>query len=93
MCAAFSLLARRCWAWRRKVSPLYDYRCSQGHVTEAKRKVVTQAILCPACRRPAQRVPTYENQYIIGATVAKYRRRDVRAPEEHSQDYNTVSRT
>ena len=89
---AFTLSARRYWAWRRKVSPLYDYRCSQGHVTEAKRKVVTQAILCPDCGHPASRVPAYENQYIIGATVAKYRRRDVRAPED-SQDYNTVSRT
>lgn len=56
--------------------PLYDFVCKQEHVTEVRRKVECEAILCPACRRPAQRVAIYPDQYIIGETVAKYRRRD-----------------
>ena len=56
--------------------PRYDFVCKQEHVTEARRGVATQAILCPACRRTARRVAIYQDQYIIGGTVAKYRRRD-----------------
>jgi len=60
--------------------PLYDYVCEQEHETEAKAGFDVKTLPCLACGQPAQRVPFYENQYIIGATVAKYRRRDVRAP-------------
>lgn len=60
--------------------PLYEYRCEQGDVTEARRGVDCEAIPCPACGREARRVPFYESQYIIGKTVAKYRRRDVQGP-------------
>ncbi len=60
--------------------PRYDFVCKQEHVTEARRGTATEAILCPACRRVAQRVAIYQDQYIIGATVAKYRRRDATRP-------------
>lgn len=52
---------------------LYDYCCEQGHVTEQRQGMSVSSIPCPLCGRIARRVPIYENQYIIGETVAKGR--------------------
>ena len=53
------------------MSPLYDFRCEEGHVTEVRAGRELEALLCPTCGRTAPRVPIYKNQYIIGETVAK----------------------
>lgn len=52
--------------------PRYDYRCLQGHVTEAVREMAVTEILCP-CGQPALRQAIYADQTIIGETVAKPR--------------------
>ena len=53
------------------MSPLYDFRCEEGHVTEVRAGREVQALLCPTCGRVAHRVPIYKSQYINGETVAK----------------------
>jgi hypothetical protein len=53
------------------MSPLYDFCCEKGHVTEVRAGRELQAMLCPTCGLVADRVAIYKNQYIIGETVAK----------------------
>ena len=36
--------------------PLYDFRCEQGHVTEAIRPVLTTYNQCPECGMCAERI-------------------------------------
>ena len=43
--------------------PIYDYRCSLGHTTEARRGVEVSSLPCPLCGGSAHRVPVYESQY------------------------------
>ena len=49
--------------------PLYDFRCGNGHLTESRQGIGTDAIPC-RCGASAQRVPVYREQYISGETVA-----------------------
>jgi len=51
--------------------PRYDYTCSNGHKTEARRGMACTAIPCPVCRHRARRAAVYQDQYIVGETVAK----------------------
>jgi hypothetical protein len=53
------------------MSPLYDYMCDEGHVTEEKAGYEIATVPCPSCGRDARRLPVYESQYISGETVAK----------------------
>lgn len=53
------------------MSPLYDFCCRKGHVTEVRAGMEVTAISCPTCGRDAQRLSVYESQYINGETVAK----------------------
>ncbi len=43
--------------------PRYDYQCSNGHTTEARRGMNVTSISCPLCGGTAHRVPVYEEQY------------------------------
>lgn len=56
--------------------PRYDYRCDEGHVTEAVAGVEVGLLPCPACGRQARRVPFCESVSIQGETVAKVRYRE-----------------
>jgi len=51
--------------------PIYLFACSRGHVTERRAGYDCAEIPCPFCNSPAERKPVYENQYIIGETVAR----------------------
>lgn len=42
------------------MSPLYEYRCEAGHVSEELRRYLERdrAIVCPECGQRAKRVPS-----------------------------------
>lgn len=40
------------------MSPIFEYQCSQHHVTERILQRDLQVIGCPTCGRPAVRVPS-----------------------------------
>lgn len=48
--------------------PVYDYKCTNGHVTEERREVEVYSIPCPRCYRVADRAPFYQSQYIQAET-------------------------
>lgn len=47
--------------------PLYDYRCSAGHIIERYGRVDESSILC-GCGDVAERVPVYYEQFTITET-------------------------
>ena len=53
--------------------PRYDFRCGEGHVTEARREMACSEIVCPSCSGVAHRLAVYAEQLILGDTVAKPR--------------------
>lgn len=50
------------------MSPLYEYRCGEGHVTEWLRKYDTRddAAVCATCDRPATRIPSAHHAEVDG---------------------------
>lgn len=53
--------------------PLYTYRCPNEHETDRRADLALEYINCPECEAAARRVPFYQDQYIMGETVAKGR--------------------
>ena len=45
--------------------PLYDYSCSLGHTTEARRGYDEIKIVCPLCGDKAWRLAVYHEQGIV----------------------------
>ena len=53
--------------------PLYDFRCGEGHETEARKEMACSEIVCPSCGGVARRKAVYAEQTIMGETVARQR--------------------
>lgn len=55
--------------------PIYDYICTEGHVSELRRGYDEDILECPVCGHLAVRSPINESQSIITDTGAKVSRR------------------